>query len=68
MPMSKPKYSTITELAAAFKSGELDSTYHLVIDKGGCLAFAAFLILVALAICYHIGILNILLTMGFVSP
>ncbi len=35
---------------------------------GGCLAFAAFLILVALAICYHIGILNILLTMGFVSP
>lgn len=34
--MPKPKYTTITELAAAFKSGELDSTYHLVIDKGGC--------------------------------
>lgn len=34
--MPKPKYTTITELAAAFKSGELDSSYHLVIDKGGC--------------------------------
>lgn len=34
--MKKPKYTTITELAAAFKSGELDSSYHLVIDKGGC--------------------------------
>lgn len=31
-----PKYTTITELAEAFKSGELDASYHLVIDKGGC--------------------------------
>jgi hypothetical protein len=31
-----PKYTTLTELSAAFKSGELDSSYHLVIDKGGC--------------------------------
>ncbi len=29
------EYTTLTELSAAFKSGELDSTYHLVIDKGG---------------------------------
>jgi hypothetical protein len=33
---TKPKYTTLTELAAAFKSGELDSSYTIVIDKGGC--------------------------------
>ena len=30
-----PKYTTLTELAAAFKSGELDSSYRIRIDKGG---------------------------------
>ena len=30
------KYTTITELAQAFKSGELDSTYSIMVDKGGC--------------------------------
>ena len=32
-----PKYTTLTELAAAFKSGELDRTYFVRMDKGGCL-------------------------------
>lgn len=35
-PQTMPKYTTLTELSAAFKSGELDPSYHLVIDKGGC--------------------------------
>ncbi len=30
------KYTTLTEVAAAFKSGELDETYRIMIDKGGC--------------------------------
>ena len=30
------KYTTITELSNAFKSGELDSSYSIMIDKGGC--------------------------------
>lgn len=34
--MKTPKYTTITELAAAFKSGELDSSYCVLMDKGGC--------------------------------
>ena len=29
------KYKTLTELSAAFKSGELDNTYMGVMDKGG---------------------------------
>lgn len=29
------KYTTLTELSAAFKSGELDNTYRLIIDKSG---------------------------------
>lgn len=29
------KYTTLAELAAAFKSGELDDTYYLWMDKGG---------------------------------
>jgi hypothetical protein len=34
--MKKPKYTTITELATAFKCGELDSSYYVIMDKGGC--------------------------------
>lgn len=30
------KYTTLTEIAAAFKSGALDKTYTIMIDKGGC--------------------------------
>jgi len=30
------KYTTLTELAEAFKRGELDESYKVVIDKGGC--------------------------------
>lgn len=30
------KYTTIKELANAFKSGELDESYSLMVDKGGC--------------------------------
>lgn len=30
-----PKYKTYGELAAAFKSGELDQYYYLMLDKGG---------------------------------
>lgn len=30
------KYTTLTEIAEAFKSGELDETYVVTIDKGGC--------------------------------
>ena len=30
------KYTTIKELAKAFKSGELDDSYSIMIDKGGC--------------------------------
>ena len=30
------KYTTLTELAQAFKSGELDKSYRVWIDKGGC--------------------------------
>ncbi len=30
------KYTTLTELAEAFKRGELDNGYRVVIDKGGC--------------------------------
>lgn len=33
--MDKPKYTTLAELSAAFKSGELDSTYFVIMDKGG---------------------------------
>jgi hypothetical protein len=34
--MSNPaKYTTLTELAQAFKSGELDKSYYVRIDKGG---------------------------------
>jgi len=29
------KYTTLTELAEAFKHGELDESYKVVIDKGG---------------------------------
>ena len=37
--MKTPKYTTLTELSAAFKSGELDDTYSIQIDKGGsCLS------------------------------
>ncbi len=32
---SKAKYSTLAELSEAFKSGELDDSYCLIIDKGG---------------------------------
>jgi len=32
----KAKYTTLAQLAAAFKSGELDHSYRLVVDKGGC--------------------------------
>lgn len=31
----KPKYTTLTELSKAFKSGELDDSYYLMVDKGG---------------------------------
>ena len=30
-----PKYKNLTELSAAFKSGELDETYMIIMDKGG---------------------------------
>lgn len=30
-----PKYKSYTELAAAFKSGELSSHYYIMLDKGG---------------------------------
>lgn len=30
-----PKYTTIKELSDAFKSGELDSSYSIIMDKGG---------------------------------
>jgi hypothetical protein len=30
-----PKYTTLKDLADAFKSGELDDSYSLLIDKGG---------------------------------
>lgn len=33
--MSEPKYKNYTELAAAFKSGELDKHYYMMLDKGG---------------------------------
>ena len=35
-PKRKAKYTTLKQLAAAFKSGELDNSYRLVLDKGGC--------------------------------
>lgn len=35
MPKSKAKYTTIAQLSEAFKSGELDDSYSLVMDKGG---------------------------------
>lgn len=31
----KPKYADYAELSAAFKSGELEPGYHIMIDKGG---------------------------------
>lgn len=30
-----PKYANYAELAAAFKSGELDEHYYLMLDNGG---------------------------------
>jgi hypothetical protein len=30
------RYKTLTELSAAFKSGELDDSYRLIVDKCGC--------------------------------
>jgi len=30
-----PKYTTIKQLSDAFKSGELDNSYYLSMDKGG---------------------------------
>jgi len=33
--MKKPKYKNYTELAAAFKSGELSPHYYIMLDKGG---------------------------------
>lgn len=30
------KYTTLRGLADAFRSGELDDSYRLIIDKGGC--------------------------------
>lgn len=36
MAKQKAKYATLKQLAAAFKSGELDDSYRLVMDKGGC--------------------------------
>ena len=30
-----PKYETLLDLSEAFKSGELDDSYYLVLDKGG---------------------------------
>lgn len=30
-----PKYTTLSELSSAFKSGELDNTYMVIMDKGG---------------------------------
>jgi hypothetical protein len=33
--MEKPKYKNYAELSAAFKSGELDSNYYIMLDKGG---------------------------------
>jgi hypothetical protein len=41
--MPKPKYANYAELAAAFKSGELDQHYHIMLDKGGAAA----------SLCYH---------------
>ena len=36
MAKKKPKYTTIAQLAEAFKSGELDKDKHyLMLDKGG---------------------------------
>lgn len=36
MAKSKPKYTTLTQLHAAFQSGELDrEVYYLVLDKSG---------------------------------
>jgi hypothetical protein len=41
--MQKPKYANYAELAAAFKSGELDQHYYMMLDKGGADA----------SLCYH---------------
>lgn len=35
MPKTTPKYKDYAELAAAFKSGELDKHYYIMLDKGG---------------------------------
>jgi hypothetical protein len=41
--MKKRKYNSYAELAAAFKSGELDEHYYLMLDKGAqenCLCYS----------------------------
>lgn len=43
MPKTTPKYKDYAELAAAFKSGELDEHYYIMLDKGGADA----------SLCYH---------------
>ena len=31
-----PKYTTLTELSAAFRSGELDASYYVQVSSNGC--------------------------------